>query len=794
MRRRDLVALLAIALSLSLSLAALGGVPRWAACTGAALGLACALPYLGARRRIDARAPLVLAAGFAALATAVQCLPLPAGLVAWLSPARHAASAEVARLLGEPLPGFLALSHEPAATLVHLASAAGLLALAYAAVRVAGRRSGALWLMRIAAGCGAAMALCALIHGFFGVDALFGVYRPSQATPAFPAPLLNDNHLAGFLSLCAPLALALAVARPGAERAGWLLAVLAIAATNLLVASRIGALSLCAGLLVAGALLVAEAQRRPGRRIERAVLIPGAIIAACAAVLVVSSAGARVGQELAETTRAELDDPRSKFQVWQRSIDLVSEHLWTGVGSGGFEPTFTRLDGTSIKTYSHLENAYLQILVDFGAPLAAGFAILGLWLALAALQRRRQDPLCAGALAGCTATAVHACGDFHLALPGVAATLVIVLAVLVPARLRSPAPRRRVLTPRIAGLLLGAGAVALAASPLGQGARAAEDRVRAELDRSSELRARGEREGAAAAETRALRIGRAQVARHPSDYLLAGLLAEAHFRRRDPASVAWINRALQLNPSHAGLHVLAARMLLTAGHRDQALLEYAAALRHTLTPRPLLGDLVRWFADPSEAARGIPASRERLPILSSWLLAMERGDVALAYARRVYAEHADDHEVQRVVADLAWRQGDHVLARSAAEPAYAATGALAEALILGQALHAQGREDEAARVLVEAIAARRYDELWQLTRAHQVLAEVEDARGDPLAARTHLRTAIRLAPAHAGPAVRADLQRRLARLEERLGNRSAAAQARALAAELDALSEAVREP
>lgn len=788
-----------IAVAVVTGLAALGGAPRWAACLTAGLSLAAALPYALSQRRIDGRAPLLALLGTAALATGLQLVPLPAGLVAALSPLRHGLAVDTARALDAALPRFLALSYDPPATLVALATLVGQIGLAYACVRVAGSGAGRLWLLRLVALAGVAMAACGLVHRALGIDALFGVYEPAYATPAYPAPLLNDNHLTGFLSLAAPLALVLAVDSAGLMRLGWVAGLAVIAATNLLVASRGGALSLGVGLVAAVVMLVGQRGRR--ERVTRAVLVPAGIVIACGVVVVGALTTDRIRDEIGQTSLEELDDPRSKFGVWRKAAALTAEHPWTGVGRGAFEPAFTRLHASGTKTYSHVEDQYVQIFVDWGVPVAAALLVLALWLGRRALGRWNAGALEAGALAATIAMAVHAITDFHLELPGVAAAAIAVLAVLVPgtragAQAESPgAPRgprlrarlRSVRLPhpwtwRVPALAAGAGLVALAASPVGRGAREGEAALVAMLDAPAADRAEAARHGAAA-----IALGRALVDRHPADYLLAGLLARAYFRQRDTEAVRWVNRALALNPKHAGLHVLAAHMLLAAGRRSQALLEYALALRYTLTPREILADLLRRFPDPAEAATGIPAGRERLPVITSWLGAMQRTDVALAYARRVYADHADDAEVQRIVAELAWRERDHALAVAAGRPAYAHTRHLAQAIVLGQALRETGQADEAARVLTEALELGRYDAAWQIAQAHAVLSDAHAARGDDMAARASVRTALRLTPGDADPAVRAQLHRRLARIEERLGNAGGAARARAEAEALEAV-------
>ena len=59
MRPRDVAALIAVAVALSLSTALLGGATRWAAIVAAVLALAAAAPHLGSRRTSSRPGPLL---------------------------------------------------------------------------------------------------------------------------------------------------------------------------------------------------------------------------------------------------------------------------------------------------------------------------------------------------------------------------------------------------------------------------------------------------------------------------------------------------------------------------------------------------------------------------------------------------------------------------------------------------------------------------------------------------------------------------------------------------------------
>lgn len=786
MRPRDRHAAILAAVTLGVGLGMLGSAPRWATCLTAALALATVLPQALSTRAAVHRSPLMWLFGLAAALTAVQLVPLPAAVVGVVAPARLEVAVDNAAALGRDPPGWLALSHDPPATAVELAKLAAYLAFAFVCTRLAGSTQGRRWLAHMVAIAGAAMAGLALVHHLLGLDTLLGIYRPETPASTYIAPLLNENHLAGFLAFSVPLCLVLALLGHGVRRLAWLGAAVLAAGTALLTESRGGAVALVTGVVLTGVLLAVH-RRRHGERLTRpparlSALVPAGVVAACGVVLLATFTAGGVRQELASTSAAELRAEDSKFGVWRAASQLVAENLWTGVGRGGFEPTFTRVHHSGVKTYSHVENEYLQALVDWGLPGAVGLALILAWVVLSARERWNRSPLEVGAASGLVALAAHNVVDFNVEMPGVALAVVAVAALLLPAttrRLPGDARRRRVAA-RGAALAVGAVVVAVAASPFGRTAHADGDAVAALLRASAEARPRGADTDSDPHSDRVVAAAVAQLERHPSDYLIAGLAAEAYFRRRDPRAVDIMNRALALNPMHPGLHVLAARMLIAGGRRGQALIEFALALRHTLEPGAVLADLLRFFPDAEDAAKGLPALPERVPVMANRLVTMGRPDVALAYARRVSSEHPYDHELLLLVSRLALDRGEVKLALEAGEQAYERFDSAANALAYGRALRAAGRLDEALGVARTALDdPRARAESWYEVRLYQLLADTQLALGQVRAARDSLRVAIGLSGGD--HRMLADLYRRLASAEQALGRAAQAREARKLA-------------
>src|SRR5688572_21937301 len=116
MPRRDRIALIVVASVLVIAPFALGGAPRWAICLTSGLSAVAAASFFTSRRELPALSPLLAFVGLAALLTFLQVVPLPAAVVAIISPGKHQLVVENARALGETEPWFISLSLEPAAT------------------------------------------------------------------------------------------------------------------------------------------------------------------------------------------------------------------------------------------------------------------------------------------------------------------------------------------------------------------------------------------------------------------------------------------------------------------------------------------------------------------------------------------------------------------------------------------------------------------------------------------------------------------------------------------------------
>jgi O-antigen ligase len=628
-RPRDRISLVIGAAALGASVLAIGGALRAIQALVAALVALALAMQLGSRRRLDHTSPLVVLLGIAVALTAVQLIPLPDGVLAALDAPGHELRSDGAALAGtSPWP---AISLDPASTLRALAILVTLLGVALLGLRIASSERGRyLVLAGVAVACGLAAAVTGL-HTLFNATSLYGLYEPRHATPTILGPLLNPNHLGSLTAIGAVLAIGLVFyQRQAAQlRVLWVVIAISCSATTMATLSRGATLALGLGVVTTIALLVAgrlraasDGDSRPRRALINEVPIT-IVIAFGLAVAVYTSAG-KVADQLESTSLVELSQPLSKYAAWKSSLQLVDEAPWLGIGRGALEPAFTRVhEPSAYVTFSHLENEYIQAVVEWGIP---GAILLGLslaWCIVIAGKRWRDGALAAAALGACAAILFQSSVDFGIQLLGVAVPVILIATTLLGVRLRESRPLG--LT-----VLRGAIVLALAASAL----VLVLPITRTILEDHEALTAAGDTTLESATEV---------MERHPLDYLAFGEAAAHMVRTGDPRAARFLNHALRLHPTHPGLHRLTARMLIASGRRSQGAVEYSLALRGTPSPKKLIVELVTMLPEVELAASAIPVdAANRSQILRS-LYELERGDIAVRWLLRVV--HGPQHDL-----------------------------------------------------------------------------------------------------------------------------------------------------
>jgi O-antigen ligase len=687
-RRSDWIAVSSTAAAVAASVLIVGGALRWGQAVVGLLVAGGIAAIVGSRRVAERMSSLSVLLVAAIALTALQLIPLPAAVIEALNPTGAGLRADGAALLHTSPSQTITMDYP--ASLRALAFFVILLGIAALSLRTAATERGKFRVLAIVASVCGATATVVGVHQVLGAHELYGIYAPVDSTPTVMGPLLNTNHLGGLLAMGCAVSAGLVFYRNqrGWLRTIWVVTTGACGIAALATLSRGAVVALAAGLLLCGGLLVAQryarnSDERRRRRFGHAASIPTAVIAACALLLIVYVSGGGVEGELSKTSFDELTSPKSKYAAWQASTNLVAETPWVGVGRGGFEGAFTRVHPmTAFVSVSHVENEYLQTVVDWGIVGAAVFGTCACWFLWEALRRWREGPLTAAALAGTAVVALQSVVDFGVELLGVAAPLTAVAATLavVPLREASGNALARARAARV--VLIAALVAASLIVTCDMTTSLAEDHER--------LRTR---------KGLTLDLVRESAERHPLDYYVYGVAAELMQHRGDPNAVRLLNHAMTLHPTHPGLHRMAARLLAKGGHAPQAAIEYAQALRGSRDPTVLVREIVDAFATPEMAAMALPTDFPAVDRMVRVLNDLDRTSVATAWLQRVQRERPRDVQICEALYSLSVKKGDLRAAELAARTCLEVVPSQKMRLALARVLSAEKSYDPVVQLL-----------------------------------------------------------------------------------------------
>jgi tetratricopeptide (TPR) repeat protein len=238
------------------------------------------------------------------------------------------------------------------------------------------------------------------------------------------------------------------------------------------------------------------------------------------------------------------------------------------VGRGAFGSAFVGAEG-AVTRYRYAENFVAHWLAEWGIPMtlllfaAIGFELVRHGKPKGSLAR-------AGALTALYLFAIQNLVDFGFELLGIATVAVALFAGCIAPTLEDgpqPAKQRAVASPlAIAFVTLCLGAVSL----VWIGPRISRDGVTALASELRKTLASSDRAKFRAQAYEALKL-------HPSEPVLSLLVASEALAHRDPKTLSWLNRSMQLAPQWARPHQLAFRWLWQHGQGRQALLELKKA-------------------------------------------------------------------------------------------------------------------------------------------------------------------------------------------------------------------------
>ena len=351
---------------------AIGTVHLWSVTIMLAVAIFAysALVLKRTRRR---RSILLFPMGVALLAvsglTLLQLIPLPPFMIRLLNPGAADLFDHV--LAGTGLWGegnWRSLSLAPPATAVELMkflaySLAFLVVVNYFNDRHRARR-----LMKAVAWCGFTVALVGFFSKLFVAKEIFGIHPVAKGTFFF-STFVNPNHLAGFLGLCSPVALGLALsARDRQDRAlyGFMGVIMGVAVFMSL--SRGGIVAFCAGAVF---LFIFAATRR-SRKLRRIALVQA--LAAGVLVLAGYLAYDTVIKELKSLGDVEAVAEELKIRSWSGTLPMMADHPVVGIGRGAYATVYPRYKTVEAnRTFQYAENEVLQNMVEWGPAIGVLF-------------------------------------------------------------------------------------------------------------------------------------------------------------------------------------------------------------------------------------------------------------------------------------------------------------------------------------------------------------------------------------------------------------------------------------
>jgi O-antigen ligase len=660
--------------ALLVSTLVIGGVFRSTQAVVAAIVACALLTQIASRRKLDRVSPIVLLLGIAIAMTAVQLLPLPAAMVAFLDPTNAALRTDGAAI-AHTAP-WSCLSMDFANTLRGLTYLITLLGVALVSLRLSASDRGRFLLVGgVALACGL-VALVTALHSIVNAERIYGIYDVPAVEPVL-GPFVNSNHFGCLMALGTTLSIGLAFyeKQTAAWRAVWVVNAAGCASMALLSESRGAAVSLALGVIVTSALLVSrrlgDVARGPRARHSSAGRLPIVVVLTLGFGLAVYSSAGGVAEQLGKTSLIEVEHPVSKFAAWKASAQLVRESPWVGVGRGAVEPVFTHaFPASSQATFGHLENEYIEAVVEWGIPGALLLAVALGWCIVTGLRKWRDGPLAAAALGAIAGVMFQSSVDFGIELLGVAVPVTIVASTLqlVPLRETSRFGALRVVRAVII--------LALALAPFALLS-----------DRTSTLDE--DHDAMMAGDYKTPEELAPVIQRHPLDYFAFGIAGQNLMADHDARAATFLNHALRLHPYQPGLHRFVARLLIAIGARAQAALEYSLAMNGA-PPHLLLKEIVAVLPAPDDAAAAIPLDYPVPASIWTSLAELHRDDVAERWlVRRTLDRPTQDLELLDTLYDLALSRTDYDVALRAARARFAIANTPTSRAMIARILYAQ---------------------------------------------------------------------------------------------------------
>jgi tetratricopeptide (TPR) repeat protein len=534
----------------------------------AVLAAAAVLTWWGGEPiKVRPPATLLLFTGVGLVAyTVFQCTPMPIRWLAVIAPHNADVWSRALTPLHERGPSWAPITLDPIASRIEVLKGVAYLLVFVTALRIAHRREGVGFLSAAIVVAGILLAVAALVHPAFGARKVFGIYEPGFGVDAVHvAPLLNPNHLAGYLNIAFCMTLAASLSRePRVPRAIAIALTALLGATQVWVASRGGVVAMILGAVLVATLTLNERAKRQNSRALLTVVCAGATL--LGGIFIVLGSSGRARNEV-------FDSSLGKFAVPLDALKMLPAYGVFGTGRGAFESTYPQFrqlvfDAAGYLTFTHPENLLAQWVIEWGAPVG----LLGLGLLMVALRPTAavvRSRMAAGAWAALAAIGAQNLADFSSEVPGVMLAVAVSAAIVVGGS-AGLSPRwnleRWSRAPTLVAAIASATSVlALIGGVTALGHHVVEDRkrmYRAAIGRSVAIEQMHD-------------LARGAMLRHPAEPYFPFVTALRSARDDNP--LPWLGATLERAVLYAPAHLLLAHTV-AARSPFQARLEYRLAL------------------------------------------------------------------------------------------------------------------------------------------------------------------------------------------------------------------------
>ncbi|MBI3875873.1 MAG: O-antigen ligase family protein, partial [Verrucomicrobia bacterium] len=286
---------------------------------------------------------------------------------------------------------------------------------------------------------GLALSVYAVFQFITHTEMVWKYLRPASYGNRGSGTYVCPNHLAGFLEMVLPLALAhtLSGRLPHAVKIVFGYAALVMLAGIGVTLSRGGWIATIAGLLL---FIFLYAQRRNVR--VPAIVFLGLLI--LGSVWFISTAQYSKERFKVLYQTGKFDETR--FHLWKPAVEMWKDNPWIGVGPGHFDARFRQYRPELIQRRpDRVHNDYLNTLADWGiigaALVATAWALLflGAWQTWKYVARAQNDlggshgnreAFLLGAVVGLASLLVHSVTDFNFHIPANALVAVTIMALI----------------------------------------------------------------------------------------------------------------------------------------------------------------------------------------------------------------------------------------------------------------------------------------------------------------------------------------------------------------------------